>query len=109
MSDTEKIKAHLAVMNLALRSSEADFVPRFTSTFELHPSNFFNALPGQLFYSTQIPVCLWFLSKSKAARAIKSSDNSTPVSFRERRRETFFIDDQALISFGNLGVLHSLS
>ena len=25
------------------------------------------ALPGQLFYSTQIPVCLWFLSKSKAA------------------------------------------
>ncbi len=29
------------------------------------------ALPGQLFYSTQIPVCLWFLSKSKAARALK--------------------------------------
>ncbi|MBI1308628.1 MAG: N-6 DNA methylase [Proteobacteria bacterium] len=24
------------------------------------------ALPGQLFYSTQIPVCLWFLGKSKA-------------------------------------------
>lgn len=23
------------------------------------------ALPGQLFYSTQIPVCLWFLTKSK--------------------------------------------
>jgi type I restriction enzyme M protein len=27
------------------------------------------ALPGQLFYSTQIPVCLWFLSKNKAADA----------------------------------------
>ena len=23
------------------------------------------AMPGQLFYSTQIPVCLWFLTKSK--------------------------------------------
>src|SRR5437773_1211339 len=45
------------------------------------------ALPGQL-YSTQIPVCLWFLSKSKAARLIKSSDRATPVSFRERRRAT---------------------
>jgi len=27
------------------------------------------ALPGQLFYSTQIPVCLWFLAKNKAADA----------------------------------------
>ena len=26
------------------------------------------ALPGQLFYTTQIPVCLWFLRKDKAAR-----------------------------------------
>jgi type I restriction enzyme M protein len=46
------------------------------------------ALPGQLFYSTQIPVRLWFLVKSKAARMIKSSDNPTLDSFRERRRET---------------------
>jgi type I restriction enzyme M protein len=45
------------------------------------------ALPGQLFYSTQIPVCLWFLSKSKAARVIKSRDKAAPVSFRKRRRE----------------------
>jgi type I restriction-modification system DNA methylase subunit len=27
------------------------------------------ALPGQLFYSTQIPVCLWFLAKNKNADA----------------------------------------
>jgi len=27
------------------------------------------ALPGQLFYSTQIPVCLWFLAKNKNAAA----------------------------------------
>jgi type I restriction enzyme M protein len=26
------------------------------------------ALPGQLFYSTQIPVCLWFLSRNKKSR-----------------------------------------
>jgi type I restriction enzyme M protein len=26
------------------------------------------ALPGQLFYSTQIPVCLWFLSRNKQGR-----------------------------------------
>ncbi|HWM25731.1 MAG TPA: class I SAM-dependent DNA methyltransferase [Chthoniobacterales bacterium] len=49
-------------------------------------------LPGQLFYSTPIPVCLWFLVKSKAARVIRGSDNSTSDSFRERRRETLFID-----------------
>jgi type I restriction enzyme M protein len=54
------------------------------------------ALPGQLFYSTQIPVCLWFLVKSKAARVSKSSDNSMPVSFRERRRETLFIDGRKM-------------
>jgi type I restriction enzyme M protein len=27
------------------------------------------ALPGQLFYSTQIPLCLWFLAKNKSADA----------------------------------------
>ncbi len=37
-----------------------------TSTFEIHPSNF-TSLPGQLFYITQIPVCLWFPAKNKAA------------------------------------------
>ena len=26
------------------------------------------ALPGQLFYSTQIPVCLWFLARDKQER-----------------------------------------
>jgi len=39
------------------------------------------ALPGQLFYSTQIPVCLWFLTRSKKRNG-----------FRERRGETLFID-----------------
>lgn len=42
------------------------------------------ALPGQLFYSTQIPVCLWFLAKDKAADAKRG--------FRDRRKQTLFID-----------------
>jgi type I restriction enzyme M protein len=42
------------------------------------------ALPGQLFYSTQIPVCLWFLTKNKAANPSRR--------FRDRRGDTLFID-----------------
>src|SRR5205814_8947365 len=34
------------------------------------------ALPGQLFYSTQLPVCLWFSVESKAARVLKSPGNA---------------------------------
>lgn len=43
------------------------------------------ALPGQLFYSTQIPVCLWFLTRSKGG------SRSAPAT-RDRRGETLFID-----------------
>jgi type I restriction enzyme M protein len=43
------------------------------------------ALPGQLFYSTQIPVCLWFLARDKK--------NSR---FRDRRGEVLFIDARKL-------------
>ena len=46
------------------------------------------ALPGQLFYSTQIPVCLWFLVKSKAADGKRG--------FRDRRKQTLFIDARKL-------------
>jgi type I restriction enzyme M protein len=42
------------------------------------------ALPGQLFYSTQIPVCLWFVSKNKNADSKRG--------FRDRRKQTLFID-----------------
>ncbi len=58
-----------------------------TSTFEIHPSNS-ASLPGQLFYSTQIPVCLWFLAKNKAA--------DTKRGFRDRRKQTLFIDAREL-------------
>ncbi len=39
------------------------------------------ALPGQLFYSTQIPVCVWFLAKDRSNGK-----------FRNRRGEVLFID-----------------
>lgn len=42
------------------------------------------ALPGQLFYTTQIPVCLWFLTKSKKADETNG--------YRNREGETLFID-----------------
>ncbi len=47
------------------------------------------ALPGQLFYTTQIPVCLWFLSKNKKAQRIESHAQSN---HRDRQGETLFID-----------------
>jgi type I restriction enzyme M protein len=43
------------------------------------------ALPGQLFYSTQIPVCLWFLARNKKNGR-----------FRDRRGETLFLDARML-------------
>lgn len=42
------------------------------------------ALPGQLFYTTQIPVCLWFLTKNKAEDKARG--------YRNRKGETLFID-----------------
>ncbi len=40
------------------------------------------ALPGQLFYSTQIPACLWFLARNK----------NPGHGWRDRRGEVLFID-----------------
>jgi type I restriction enzyme M protein len=40
------------------------------------------ALPGQLFFSTQIPACLWFLSKNK----------------KTRKGQVLFIDARKLVS-----------
>ena len=43
------------------------------------------ALPGQLFYSTQIPVCLWFIARNKENHR-----------FRKRTGEILFIDARTL-------------
>jgi len=39
------------------------------------------ALPGQLFFTTQIPVCLWFVTRNKSNGQ-----------FRDRRKQTLFLD-----------------
>lgn len=51
------------------------------------------ALPGQLFYTTQIPVCLWFLTKNKKAQVVK---DHTKSNHRNRQGETLFIDARNL-------------
>jgi len=43
------------------------------------------ALPGQLFYSTQIPACLWFLARDKKN-----------LKYRDRRGQVLFIDARKL-------------
>ena len=65
------------------------------------------ALPGQLFYSTQIPACLWFLARDRmgglpvgagAATAATATAGiaERPRSFRDRRGEVLFIDARQL-------------
>jgi len=48
------------------------------------------ALPGQLFYSTQIPVCLWFLARDK------SNGIARDAKLRDRRGDVLFIDARKL-------------
>lgn len=51
------------------------------------------ALPGQLFYSTQIPACLWILAKDRSNGLVKNTK------LRDRRGEILFIDAR------NMGML----
>ncbi|MDR6233096.1 type I restriction enzyme M protein [Pseudomonas psychrotolerans] len=48
------------------------------------------ALPGQLFYSTQIPACLWILAKDRSNGLVKNSK------LRDRRGEILFIDARSM-------------
>jgi type I restriction enzyme M protein len=48
------------------------------------------SLPGQLFFTTQIPVCLWFLARDKSNGLVRD------MKLRDRRRQTLFIDARGL-------------
>ncbi|WP_441004017.1 N-6 DNA methylase [Pseudocolwellia agarivorans] len=54
------------------------------------------ALPGQLFYTTQIPVCLWFISKDK-----RGNNEKGLLKRRDRQGETLFIDAREMGSMVN--------
>ncbi|MCK6485230.1 MAG: SAM-dependent DNA methyltransferase [Phycisphaerae bacterium] len=47
------------------------------------------AMPAQLFYTTGIPVCLWFLTRDKSGKNIKQGG-------RDRKGQTLFIDARKL-------------
>jgi type I restriction enzyme M protein len=51
------------------------------------------ALPSQLFYTTGIPVCLWFLSRDKTGRNLPHKAPHRPSG---RQGETLFIDARQL-------------
>jgi type I restriction enzyme M protein len=48
------------------------------------------SLPGQLFFTTQIPVCLWFVTRDKSNGLVRD------MKLRDRRRQTLFIDARGL-------------
>ena len=70
------------------------------------------ALPGQLFYSTQIPACLWFLARDRTGGAAAGAGNAAAGiartgtvgagiaersrPFHDRRGEVLFIDARQL-------------
>lgn len=54
------------------------------------------ALPGQLFYSTQIPACLWFLARNKASLPSPSERGAGGEGLRNRRGQVLFIDARKL-------------
>jgi type I restriction enzyme M protein len=55
------------------------------------------AMPGQLFYSTQIPVCLWFMARDKkGSPSPLTGEGKGGGDFRDRRGQTLFIDARKL-------------
>ena len=52
------------------------------------------ALPSQLFYTAQIPVCLWFLTRDKSGKARRVAQSVS--SRRPRFNEVLFIDARTL-------------
>jgi type I restriction enzyme M protein len=48
------------------------------------------AMPGQLFYSTQIPACLWFLSRNK--KTSQPRDRSGQILFIDTRKMGVMVD-----------------
>jgi len=82
------LRADNVLANVGISSDQSDEGEIRRTLIEADPVDCMVALPGQLFYSTQIPVCLWFLAKNKNAYAKRG--------FRDRRKQTLFIDARKL-------------
>jgi len=54
------------------------------------------ALPGQLFYSTQIPACLWFVARDRKGSPLPRAGEGSGVRARDRRGQVLFIDARQL-------------
>ncbi|MDD2701162.1 MAG: class I SAM-dependent DNA methyltransferase [Sideroxydans sp.] len=54
------------------------------------------ALPGQLFTNTQIPACIWFLTRNKQENPSPARGRGAGERGRNRRGETLFIDARNL-------------
>ncbi|HTN99127.1 MAG TPA: N-6 DNA methylase, partial [Microthrixaceae bacterium] len=54
------------------------------------------AMPTQLFYTTGIPVCIWFLTKDKTDRKVKSE-----LPQRDRKGEVLLIDARTMGRMSN--------
>lgn len=78
-------KAGFVLANGALSTSTKEEYAIRKAILEADKIDAIVALPGQMFYSTQIPVSLWFVDMNKA-----SSDE------RKRNGETLFIDAREL-------------
>jgi type I restriction enzyme M protein len=53
------------------------------------------AMPPQLFLTTGIPVCLWFVSRNRGGQGGRDGQSGQPA-LRDRRGETLFIDARQL-------------
>lgn len=58
------------------------------------------ALPGQLFTNTQIPACIWFLTKDKSGKEFQKRDRRGEVLFINCRHHGF-MRDRVLRDFSN--------
>jgi type I restriction enzyme M protein len=77
--------AGLVLANGSMSSSQSGEGEIRTRLIEADLVDCMVALPGQLFYSTQIPTCLWFLTR-----------NRQNGQFRDRHGEILFIDARKL-------------
>ncbi|KMQ83059.1 type i dna methyltransferase m subunit [Lasius niger] len=74
-------RAGVVLANGSMSSGQRDEAAIRKNMIEQHVVDCIVALPGQMFFTTQIPACLWFLNKEK-----------NPKTLRNRESEILFID-----------------